>query len=79
MTLRPIEKLIANSIKSDDMFRGLLEAAPDAMAVVNRCGEPILLNTQLEKLFGYEREELLRRTIDLSVPNRFRAKTLVLV
>ncbi|MFE4823033.1 PAS domain-containing protein, partial [Streptomyces sp. NPDC056704] len=57
---------------AEDRFRGLLEAAPDAMVIVDDTGTIRLVNAQTEALFGYGREELLGRTVDLLVPDRFR-------
>jgi PAS domain S-box-containing protein len=57
----------------ESKFRGLLEAAPDAMIVADRDGRIRLVNGQTERVFGYQREELLDQSIDILVPLRFAA------
>jgi PAS domain S-box-containing protein len=52
-------------------YRGLLEAAPDAMVVVNQSGEIVLLNVQAEKQFGYRRDELLGQKVKNIIPEGF--------
>ena len=52
-------------------YRGLLEAAPDAMVVVNQGGEIVLLNVQAEKQFGYRRDELVGQQVKNIIPEGF--------
>jgi PAS domain S-box-containing protein len=61
----------SESKESVAKYRGLLEAAPDAMVVVNQSGEFVLLNAQAEKQFGYGRDELIGRKVKNIIPEGF--------
>ena len=66
-------------IQMEAKFRGLLEAAPDAMVIVNQTGEIALLNLQAEKQFEYRRDELLGQNIRNIIPEGFAERLLTQV
>jgi diguanylate cyclase (GGDEF)-like protein/PAS domain S-box-containing protein len=57
--------------RSEEMFAGLLEAAPDALVIIDRQGTISIVNSQTEKIFGYTRKEILGQPIELLIPKRF--------
>jgi PAS domain S-box-containing protein len=66
-----VSRDLSQGAESDAKYRGLLEAAPDAMVVVNQGGEIVLLNVQAEKQFGYSRDELLGQEVKNIIPEGF--------
>lgn len=67
-----IRDLTAEQQRADSMFHGLLESAPDAMVIVASDGRIALANAQADRLFGYRREDLIGREIEMLIPPRFR-------
>ncbi len=60
--------------RAEDQFRMAVEAAPTGMIMVDQRGKIVLLNAQIDKLFGYDRAELMGQSIEVLVPERFRGR-----
>jgi PAS domain S-box-containing protein len=59
------------TIETPDMFRQLLESAPDTIVVVDNKGQILLTNSMTEKTFGYQQEGLIGQPIEILIPERF--------
>ncbi|HEY6464187.1 MAG TPA: PAS domain S-box protein, partial [Polyangiaceae bacterium] len=57
---------------SEALLRDILEATPDAMAIADRDGKLVFVNSQMERMFGYTREELVGQPSDMLIPSRLR-------
>ncbi len=58
--------------RSQQLFEGVLQSAPDAMVLINPSGKIVMVNRQTERVFGYEQRELLGQPIEMLVPERYR-------
>lgn len=58
----------------EERFRVAVESAPNAVVMMDPEGRIVMVNRQTERLFGYDREALLGRSIEVLVPERFRAR-----
>jgi PAS domain S-box-containing protein len=59
--------------QSERNFRGLIDAAPDAILVIDTDGRVVRMNDEAERMFGYNRDDLLGRDVEIIIPERFRA------
>ena len=64
---------IAPAIGVEQSSRLILECAPTAMLLVGRSGVVVMVNAEAERIFGYSRIELLGRSVEILIPERFRA------
>jgi two-component system, NtrC family, sensor kinase len=69
----PLPGLPRNS-EADTTFQSLLEAAPDAIVIVDRDGRIVITNGQTERLFGYDRSELVGQPVEHLLPERIRSR-----
>ncbi|MDY0871352.1 PAS domain S-box protein [Dongia rigui] len=64
---------ISERKRSEERFRLVVEAAPNAMVMINGRGEIEMVNAQAERVFGYARTEMLGQPVEMLVPERFRS------
>ncbi|HZV54457.1 MAG TPA: histidine kinase dimerization/phosphoacceptor domain -containing protein [Rhodocyclaceae bacterium] len=57
-------------LMGEDSFRRVVEWAPNAMVMADAEGRIVLVNAEMERLFGYRRSELVGRSVDQLVPDR---------
>src|SRR5437867_1138824 len=62
----------ARKLQTEAPFQGLLESAPDAIVIIDTSGRIVLVNTQTELLFGYDRRALIGQPIEILLPERLR-------
>src|SRR5689334_4334993 len=67
-----MDQELDNLPENAEKYRLIVEATPAAEVMVNRDGNIVLVNKQTEKLFGYDRKELIGKPIEVLVPHRFR-------
>lgn len=60
--------------QADARFQALLESAPDAIVIIDHSGRIIIANGQAERLFGYDRAQLIGQPLEILLPERLRAR-----
>jgi PAS domain S-box-containing protein len=65
---------ITQRIRTEKIFQLVVESAPNAIVMVNAEGRIVLVNSQTEKYFGYRRDELLGKPVELLIPERMRER-----
>jgi PAS domain S-box-containing protein len=70
-TVKDFENELLERKKSELKFVGLLESAPDAMVITGFDGKILMINVQAERIFGYRRDEIIGKEVEILVPERF--------
>lgn len=72
-----ITRDLTHQKNTEERFKGLLESAPDTMVIINSKGQILMVNAQTEKLFEFDREEIVGKEVECLIPDRFREIHLV--
>lgn len=70
-----MQKTVSNNeiMKNESWFKYALEAAPNGLMMADTKGKIIQCNSEIEKLFGYKKQELIHQEVEILIPQRFRA------
>jgi PAS domain S-box-containing protein len=60
--------------QSEQRFRLVVESAPSGMLMVDEHGIIVLVNSQVERIFQYSREEMIGQTVDFLIPESYRPR-----
>ena len=71
----PLPVSLRKHKRGNMQYRALLEAAPDAIVVVNQSGTIVLVNAQAERLFGYRRGEMIGQPAEILSSRTFPRST----
>jgi two-component system sensor kinase FixL len=74
VVLRGVSIDITEQKRAEEKFRLAVEASPSGILLVDQSGQIVLVNSHIEKLFGYGREELMGHSVEILVPERFAAR-----
>jgi PAS domain S-box-containing protein len=70
----PVDVAADGSVLAPEIFRLAIEASPSGMVFVGGDGAIVLINREVERLFGYSREELLGRPVEILLPDKLRGR-----
>jgi two-component system cell cycle sensor histidine kinase/response regulator CckA len=68
-----LNRAVAGRTRADDQFRAAVESSPNGVVMIDRTGRIVLVNREIERLFGYAKQELLGASIEMLVPRDVRA------
>jgi PAS domain-containing protein len=67
--------VVGFSARSEQDIRLAFDSSPSGMLLVDRRGQIVLVNAEIERLFGYQRDELVGKSIEILVPERYREES----
>lgn len=69
-----ISRDLSERWQSEEKFRWILESAPEAITIVDSAGKIQVVNARTESIFGYKREEMIGKEVEMLIPDRFVSK-----